>query len=106
MGNLWSLRHWKEKMDIPVRHIIEILEANTADAWTLCCDICGPNHGFSQNHVLGPKHCQHMQARIQGVAQIDDFWQQWCFPNGAVAYNHLDGSIQMVRRPRPGESHP
>jgi len=99
--NMWSARHWKEKMERPARRITQILEAS-GGLYTSTCTFC-PDHCICVEHLLGPKHytevvvhCVHERG---GTVCPDDYWQTWTCVSGAVAYNHVDGTIRMVRKP-------
>ena len=97
--NMWSLRHWKEKMERPVRRVAAVIEAN--GGYGACrCLLC-PEMCISPEHLMGQKHYRELTARVpEGtVVRLDDFWQTWTFSTGAVAFNHVDGTLRMVRRP-------
>ena len=66
-----------------------------------CCLLC-PNTGLCSVHLLGPKHFLKLATRCVNDGnplQVADFWQTWTFQAGAIAFNHVDGSIRMIRRP-------
>ena len=104
--NLWSLRHWKEKMEPVVTRAMRVLEANQ-DPYSLRCMIC-PDQSFSREHLLGPKHysqlVQVIHDKHRDVVNRDQFWQQWICQCGAVAFNHIDGCCNMVSKPSSSAS--
>lgn len=107
--NLWSRRHWKDQMGETARHLGRLLELEAASSGGLCnfdCHICGPGMGISADHLLGPRHYGDLVTkRVHHNVPVhpEEFWQTFAFPNSAVAFNHLDGQVKVVRRPRPSE---
>merc|ERR1719277_1679892 len=102
--NLWSLRHWKEKMERPARHITRLIEA-CGGVHTCRCQFC-PTAMVAADHLLGPKHyAQVVNALPTDGSPLspDAYWQTFTFADGAVAFNHVDGTIRLIRRPREGE---
>mmetsp|Transcript_114952 Transcript_114952/g.371632 ORF Transcript_114952/g.371632 Transcript_114952/m.371632 type:complete len:435 (-) Transcript_114952:119-1423(-) len=103
---MWSHRHWKEKMERAARRVAYIVEAN--GALNSCrCFLC-PSQSLSAEHLLGPKHFNELLGRVPENMPVrtDDFWQTWTFETGtgAMAFNHADGTLRMVRRPDGNES--
>lgn len=101
--NLWSVRHWKEKMSTPAIRIEKILQSIGGSCSSFTCMCCEGQY-MSSGHLLGPKHYSEIVVKRiaggePGPVRVDDFWQTWTFNDGAVAYNHIDGMVRMVRRP-------
>jgi len=98
--NLWSHRNWKEKMVKVSARLTQVLAAN-GDVNGCRCMVC-PDRGIG-DHLLGPKHFAELAARVPDgtVVELEKFWQTWTFATGAVAFNHVDGTVRMVKRP-PG----
>jgi len=97
--NMWSHRHWKEHMQRAVVRACKVVAANGASKFF--CLFC-PDETFNQQHLLGPKHFMALMTRLPEtvVVQVDQFWQICTFETdtGAMAFNHADGTLQMVRR--------
>ena len=99
--NTWSLRHWKERMESGFQKAEQILRANGI-FHSGPCQIC-PGQAFYIEHLTGKKHFGEM-ARYFQIGHdlcLEHFWQRWVFSTAAIAFNHLDGSVRMVRRPDP-----
>jgi hypothetical protein len=83
-----------EKMQI-VQHLHTNGAANTF------CRLC-PEQAFCESHLLGPKHFGVLMNQLPETVpvQVDDFWQQWIVETriGAMAFNHVDGTVRLLRR--------
>lgn len=101
--NLWSWKNWKEKMERATRRVSEVVEAN-GDINGCRCMLC-PDRTISPEHMLGKKHFTELAGRVPdgAVLRLEDFWQTWTFPTGAVAFNHIDGTVRVVKRPLGAE---
>lgn len=100
--NLWSHRHWSEKMEWAAQRIEASLVANGAHPF---CSLC-PTQKLTAGHVLSKKHFMQLNSRLSDNVSVnsDDFRQLCTFEDigGAILFNHLDGSLHMVRRPEKG----
>lgn len=71
------------------------------------CQMCQVH--VSPEHLLGPKHFAELTARLPldgAPLCTDNFWQTWTFKTGAVAFNHVDGTVRVIRRPAALEAGP
>jgi hypothetical protein len=97
--NMWSHRHWKEKMQRAVVRACEVVAINGAA--NTFCRLC-PEQAFCESHLLGPKHFGVLMNQLPETVpvQVDDFWQQWIVETrtGAMAFNHVDGTVRLLRR--------
>jgi hypothetical protein len=98
--NMWCIRFWKKQMQRAAVRVVDILKANGALEGCSCL-FCSQQY-FSTEHLLGPRHFNTLMARVPENKSvcIDHFWQVWNFENqrGALAFNHADGTVLMVRR--------
>jgi hypothetical protein len=96
--NMWgAAKGWKEKMD-PVAHkLIYILKTNCAHSNCLFC----PHQYLTEQHLTGPSHFDNLKKHVPRNMPVNtnDFWQFWDLPFGAMAFNHIDGTLRMARRP-------
>ena len=51
--NMWSQKHWKEKMQRAAKRVACILAANGALKLSCCCLFC-PDEYLSAEHLMGP----------------------------------------------------
>ena len=90
-------------MEHPFKRVMQLIEA-CGGSIAFPCDCC-PRFGIEEKHVLGPKHFQTVKSMIPNNGlplDTDKFWQTFAFKDGAVAFNHVDGSIRMTRRDPDG----
>jgi hypothetical protein len=108
--NMWgSVKTWKDKMEQVAQKVVSILQANGAHNLNCLCWLC-ENECLSVEHLLGPKHFNKLRQRVPENVPVntDNFWQLWdltCNTTGvgALAFNHVDGSLRMARRPDGNE---
>jgi hypothetical protein len=104
--NMWNLKHWKEKMQRAAKRVVCILAANGAHNLSCCCLFCTDEY-LSADHLLGPKHFFKLMGRVPEDMPVNtnNFWQTWTFDTGtsALAFNHADGTLRMVRQPDVNE---
>jgi hypothetical protein len=102
---MWSIRHWKEKMQRATKRAGNVVTVN-GGASSCHCLLC-PSQLLSDSHLLGRSHFNELRARFPDTVpvRVDDFWQTWAdkFVTGAMAFNHVDGTLRMVRRPDGSE---
>jgi hypothetical protein len=102
--NMWSHRHWREKMESALDRVCVAVEVNGAR--NSCCLLC-PDQPFRLWHLLGKSHFTALLACLPETepVQVDAFRQQWIFENesGALAFNHVDGTLLLLRRAKGSE---
>jgi hypothetical protein len=97
--NMWSAWHWKQKMFTNVERVVKILTLNGALTSCQRCLIC-PEGWFSCEHLLGPKHYTTLVKLLpeKMPVQTETYTQYWSFLGGSIAYNHVTGTLLMLRR--------
>jgi hypothetical protein len=91
--------HWKQKMTTVVERVVNILSLNGALTFHPYCMICS-TEWFSIQHLLGPKHFRGLVDRVpeKMPVQTENYFQFWNFTGSSMAYNHVTGTLIMMRR--------
>jgi hypothetical protein len=97
--NLWGPWVWKRNMIEAADRVVNILTQSGVLRYHSSCGICS-DEWFSSSHLCGPKHYKRMMDRVPQnmFVQPDNFYQCWNLPGSSMAYNHLNGSLIMLRR--------
>eukprot|EP00931_Biecheleriopsis_adriatica_P057606 TRINITY_DN34193_c0_g1_i1.p1 TRINITY_DN34193_c0_g1~~TRINITY_DN34193_c0_g1_i1.p1 ORF type:complete len:602 (+),score=105.47 TRINITY_DN34193_c0_g1_i1:55-1860(+) len=78
---------------------------NKLNIFHLDCSIC-THGGCWSEHVPADKHRKSLYERLPAGVPVkrvvQDFWQTWAVPGGAIRFNHLMGRVQLGR----GRSNP
>jgi len=94
---LYSKNSWKTAIAPSARKVYRLL-----DSYGIYpdCLICPRGHGFEE-HVPAEKHFRELVSRLPVgkpvIEIVQDFWQEWLLPGGALRFNHLHGAIEMFR---------
>ena len=97
--NLQTLQRWYDQMVHAAQKLDDVLQVSSIKITCLLC----PSQWLSASHVLGGGHYNSMWLRAGGHSSLDtrEFSQTYVNEEigGGINFNHLDGSLHLVRQP-------